>query len=743
METKRDKSRRRREDHRLITGAGRYVSDLVGIDDLHVHFYRSPIAHGDLISVDVDQALGEPGVVVVLTHDDLGLPPIGGGPHAGKGEFARPLLAQMRVRYVGEPVAAVVAESKRASVDAAGLIWADIDPLEVVTDPGEAERATPLFDDGNVVFRARSGSDLSSRQYGVTATVTTRNQRLAPAPIEGLAIRAEPTQDGGIVVQCGHQAPHRLRGQLAAQLGVALERLRVIVPEVGGAFGMKGMFYPEYVVVAAVAMRLGRPVVWIEGRREHFQSGTHGRGQIHTVTLEGDPDGRIRRARIKILADLGAYPHTGSHIPHLSTFVAQGLYDIEEVSVEVTGVVTNLAPTGSYRGAGRPEAAFAIERAVDEFAVAAGLDPAEVRRKNFVEPSRLPYANQTGATYDSGDYGQALDMALEMVDIGAVRAEQDFRRQTGDAPIGVGIGSFVERAGGATGTGEFGHVRIGPSGEVEILTGSTSAGQGHETVWSELVAPMFGVSPDDVVVVAGDTGRVAEGVGTYASRSAQLTGSALVRSGDLVVAEMKQRAASVLEASVEDLVLADGRVHVMGDPGSGVAFSDLSGVESSEMFVPDSQAFPYGAHVAVVEVSLETGEVKILRYVAVDDCGNVLNPMIVDGQIVGSLVQGYGQAVLEGIEYADSGDPITASFIDYLIPAALDTPTFTLGRTYNPAPSNPLGVKGTGEAGCIGAPPAIVNAAIDALRPYGVSDLQMPLRPHRVWAAIQAASGDD
>lgn len=717
------------------------MSDLIEADDLHAHFHRSPVAHGVLGEVDIDAASDMPGVASIHTGVDIGVPPIGGGAHAGEARFERPLLATGKVRYVGEPIAVVLAGTKTQAVDAAGTIWADIEPLDVVTDPGRAaHHAVMLFDEGNVAFRGRAGSDLSDREFPLTATVTVHNQRLAPASIEGLAIRAAPTRAGSLVVHCGHQAPHRLRTQLASQLGLDPAAVRVVVPDVGGAFGMKGMLFPEYVVVAAAAMRLNRPVAWVEERWEHFQGGTHGRGQTHTITLEGDADGRIRRARIEIVADLGAYPHTGSHIPHLSTFVAQGLYDIEEVTVDITGVVTNLAPTGSYRGAGRPEAAFAIERAVDEFATAAGLDPVAVRRENFVTPDQLPYSNRTGAIYDSGDYARALDIALDLVDIDSARAEQERRRREGADPIGVGIGAFVERAGGATGTGEFGHVRIGADGRVEIMTGSTSAGQGHETVWPQLVAPMFGIAPDEIVVMSGDTGLVAEGVGTFASRSAQLTGSALVRMAEAVVTEMKQRAAAVLEASAGDLVLAEGRVHVAGDPQSGVAFTDLAGTESSEMFVPDSQAFPFGAHVAVVEVSLSTGEVAIQRYVAVDDCGNVLNPMIVHGQVVGSLVQGYGQAVLEGIEYSESGDPMTASFMDYLIPAAMDTPTFTLGRTYSPAPSNPLGVKGTGEAGCIGAPPAIVNAAVDALRPYGVTNLQMPLRPHRVWEAVRKAS---
>jgi CO/xanthine dehydrogenase Mo-binding subunit len=730
----------RLEDRRLITGAGRFVSDLIEPDDLHAHFYRSPIAHGAITSVDVGPAMGSAGVELVLTGDDIRLPPIAAGPHAPEGMFGRPLLAKGKVRYVGDPVAVVVAGSKQAAVDAVGTIWADIEPLETVVDPRSAADGSPLFEQGNVVFQETLGSAISDRSFPMRATVTVRNQRLAPAPIEGLAIRAAPGGDGTLVVHCGHQAPHRLRGQLARQLEMAEERIRVVVPDVGGAFGMKGMLFPEYVVVAASALRLGSPVAWIEERREHFQSGTHGRGQTHVVTLEGESDGRVRRARIEILSDLGAYPHNGSHIPFLSTYVAQGPYDIEEVSVAITGVVTNLAPTGSYRGAGRPEAAYAIERAIDEFAIAIGLSPEEARSRNFVRPDQLPYSNQTGGAYDSGNYGRALEMALEVLDVDAARAEQQRRHQEGLDPIGVGIGAFIEKAGGADGSGEFAGVRLRADGTVEVLSGSTSSGQGHETVWPQLVAPMFGIDPEGVSVVAGDTGRVAEGVGTFGSRSAQLTGSALVRTAARVVEEMKERAAALLEVGTEDLMLGQGTVHVVGDAESAIPFTEIGAVESSEMFTPDSLTWPYGAHVAVVEVSLETGELRLLEYVAVDDCGNVLNPMIVEGQVVGSLVQGFGAATLEGIEYSPDGDPITATFMDYLIPAAMDAPHFTLGRIYNPAPSNPLGAKGTGEAGCIGSPPAIVNAALDALRPYGVTDLQMPLRPHHVWEAIRRAS---
>ena len=740
------RSYRRREDPRLITGKGRYVADLVEADDLHIHFHRSPIAHGILTGVDVETAASASGVRLVITGADIDLPPIPSGPLV-EGGFERPLLASGKVRYVGDPIAAVIADTAAHAADGSELVWADIDPLPVVVDPRSSISGEPLFEDGNVTAHRVIGG-LSDREYPVSATVSVRNQRLAPAAIEGLAIRAVPTSEGGLVVQVGHQAPHRFRGQLAVQLRIEADLIRVIVPDVGGAFGMKGMLFPEYIVTCAAAIRLGEPVVWVEERREHFASGVHGRSQDHVVTLEGDTDGTIRRGRIEILADIGAYPHAGSLVPNVSAFVAQGLYDLEELRVEMTNVVTNRAPTGSYRGAGRPEAAYAMERAVDGFARVAGVDPIEVRRKSLIAAESLPYKTHTGAIYDSGDYHAALETALDLIDLAWVKEEQAKRLEEGLDPIGIGVGAFVERSGGALGSGEFGQVEVADDGKVVVRTGSTASGQGQETVWAQVAADVFDVPAEEVVVIAGDTGEVEDGVGTYGSRSAQIGASAVHRTSLVVVEQAKNVAAVALEANAADLVVGSGRVHVVGDPESGLSLSEVARLagdagtplQSAEMFIPDAQAFPFGVHVAVVEVLLETGEVKVLRFAAVDDCGVVLNPMIVDGQVVGSLAQGFGQALLEGMEFSDAGDPLTSTFMDYLIPAAMDVPEFTLGRTVSPATSNPLGVKGTGESGCIGAPPAIVNATLDALAPYGVRDLSMPLRPHKVWAAIQEAS---
>ena len=730
-----------------MTGEGSFVGDRVKADDLHAHFLRSPLAHGEITGIELGRAGEMPGVVAVATSASLGLAPIPGPP--GADAFSRPLLADGKVRYVGEPIVVVIAETPAQAVDASEEIWVDLDPLPVVADPETAEGGRPIFDAGNRVARF-DPPPLGAASYPVTASVTVRNQRLAPAPIEGLAIRAEPAGPGGVIVTCGHQGPHVLRDRLAGQLGLDRGEVRVVVPDVGGGFGFKGGFFPEYVVVTALAIGLQRPVVWEETRTEHFANGTHGRSMIHFVTLEGEESGRIRRARIEILADVGAYPQGGALMPQLSRFVAQGLYDIEEVAVGITTVVSNRAPLGSYRGAGRPEAAYAIERAVDAFAREAGLDPAQVRALNLIRPDDLPFTTSTGATYDSGDYPAALDLALDALDLVGLRRDQQERIERGSDLIGVGIGAFVERAGGAADSGEFGGVRLSREGGLEATTGSTAAGQGHRTVWAQVVGEVFGVDPRAVAVIAGDTARVEEGTGTFGSRSAQVGASAVFRTADRVATRVKEMAAEMMEASPEDLRLEAGRVEVVGDPDSSVSLEAVAAhagrrgevIESTEMFVPGTQTFPYGVHVAVVEVERETGAVHILEYVAVDDCGNVLNPMIVEGQVLGALAQGVGQAVLEGIEYSVNGDPLTSSFMDYLIPSATDVPRFTTRRLVTPAPSNPLGAKGTGEAGCIGAPPAVVNAVLDALRPLGVSHIDMPLRPHRVWVAIQEGLGE-
>lgn len=738
------------EDRRLVTGAGRYVADLAPPETVHLAFVRSTEAHAVITEID-SSSVDSAEVLGVFTADDLQLQDIPGDSQVLQApDFPRPHLARDRVRYVGEPVAVVAATSVTAAVDAADLVFVDYEILPAVIDPKQSVGDEIIVHQSagtNVVGRSRldKGEDAAD-SYEVVAEIEVVNQRLAPNSIEPRVILAVPEGER-LTVYISHQRPHGARTTLAELLGIEQDRIRVIVPDVGGAFGMKGMTYPEHTVTAAIALQLGRPVMWAERRREHLSGGTHGRGSVHKVRLMGTREGRVHRAEIEVLADVGAYPHNGSGVPAFSRLVALGLYDIASFSLVTTWVVTNAAPTGSYRGAGRPEAAYAIERAIDAFAREAGLDPVEVRFTNFISPDAFPYKSHTGALYDSGDYGAALRKAVELIDLEGVRELQSQRRAEGGHPIGVGFGAFVERAGGAVDSGEYGRVEVDDEGNLILRTGSASQGQGHETAWAQVAAAALGVEAAHVRYVAGDTDEVTRGVGTFASRSTQVGASAIWRTAHVVRQMAIELTADLLEASPADVVVENGTFSIVGAPGTDVTWPDLAaaardrGIDLSaeEWYVPGAQTFPYGVHVAVVEVVVETGEVKLLRMVAVDDCGNVLNPMMVEGQLHGSLMQGIGQALYEGIVYSEDGQLLSSTLMDYSMPRAADAPPVVSTRLVHPAPSNPLGAKGTGEAGCIGAPPAIVNATIDALAPYGVTDLQMPLRPAKVWAAINSA----
>jgi aerobic carbon-monoxide dehydrogenase large subunit len=741
----------RLEDRRLVTGSGRYVADLAPPGTLHLAFVRSTEAHALISAIDT-ASIDSTDVVGVFTAADLGLADIpGDSTTIPAPDFPRPHLASEKVRYVGEPIAVVAAKTAALAVDATELIWVDYEILPAVVDPRASLDDEVTLHEGagtNVVNRSELAAGEAEDDYEVVAEIEVTNQRLAPNPIEPLVILAVPEDDGRLTVYVSHQRPHGVKARLCQLLPHDPDRMRVVVPDVGGAFGMKGMTYPEHTVTAALALRLGRPVMWVERRREHLSGGTHGRGSVHRVRLMGTSAGRIHRAEIDVLADVGAYPHNGATIPMFSRLVALGLYDIASVSLTTTSVVTNTAPTGSYRGAGRPEAAYAIERAIDAFARAAGLDPVEVRLTNFIPSDSLPYRTATGALYDSGDYASALRRAVDLVDLDRLREDQRTRLAEGRDPIGVGFGAFIERAGGAVDAGEYGRVEIDRDGRASLRTGSASSGQGHETAWAQVAAAALGLTPEDVTYLAGDTDEVARGTGTFASRSAQIGAAAIWRTAHVVRRRAIELTAELLEASPADVVLADGTFSIAGVPGTEIGWGEVAaaahdrGIELSEeeWFVPGAQTFPYGVHVAVVEVALETGEVRLHRLVTVDDCGNVLNPMIVDGQLHGSLIQGMGQALFEGVEYSEQGQLLTSTLIDYALPRAGDAPPITSERLVHPAPSNPLGVKGTGEAGCIGAPPAIVNAVLDALAPYGVTDLQMPLRPATVWAALSASN---
>ena len=742
----------RLEDRPLVTGAGSYVADLVDHGTLHCAFVRSPVAHGMFEPPSLDEARAMPGVVAVYGADDIGVPdlPSAQGPGAPEARgMSQPALARDRVRHVGDPIAVVVAETAAQAVDAAEQIWVDIDPLPAVTDVASAlSDEVLLFPEAgtNQVLDQTLGSTGPRPEVTRQTTVVIEIPRLSPVTIEPLAILVRPDGDG-LEIWCGHQAPWRLPRLLGPLLGIEPERIRARVPDVGGAFGTKGPFYTEYAVVAAIALDLGRPVVWLQTRREQLQSGTHGRGQTVRVHIGGNEDGRIRFVSSEILGDVGAYPASGARVPTFSQLVAQGPYEIEHFQVRARVAVTNKAPTGPYRGAGRPEAAIAIERAVDAFAAELGLAPEVVRARNLIAGTALPYTTRTGAIYDSGDYTAALHLALETLEIERWRAEQQARRDAGADPIGIGIATFIERAGGAIDSGEWGKVELGADGSVVVRTGSTPSGQGHRTVWSQVAASVFSVPLDRVVFIAGDTAEVADGVGSFGSRSLQVGGSAVLRTATEVRHRATRAAADLLEAAEADLELVDGAFRVVGSPGSEVTLAEVVAHAASlgidlwaeEMFTPGAQTFPYGTHVAVVEVELETGQVDLLQLVVVDDCGNVINPMVVDGQVHGSVMQGIGEALLECVIYDGDGQLLTANLMSYLIPSATQPMPLTTRRLVHPAPSNPLGAKGTGETGCIGVPGAILNAVHDALRPHGVQSLSFPLNAPRVWQAIQSA----
>jgi carbon-monoxide dehydrogenase large subunit len=739
----------RLEDGPLVTGTGSYIADLIDDETLHCAFVRSPVAHGIFDPPPVEDALGMPGVVAVYRADTLDLPNLPSSPGRGAPEatgMGQPPLARDRVRHVGDPIAVVVAETVRQAVDAAEQIWVDLEPLPVVADvAGAITDETLLFPEvgTNLVHEATVGSPGPAPSCTHEAEIEVDMPRVSPVTIEPLAILVRPSADG-LDVWCGHQAPGRLPNLLGGMLSLPPSMIRARVPNVGGAFGTKGQFYAEYPTVAVIAHRLGRPVVWIQTRREQLLSGTHGRSQRIRVRLGGDSDGRISSAKIDIVGDVGAYPNTGSRIPFFTQFVAQGAYDIEHLEVRAAAFVTNKAPTGPYRGAGRPEAAIAIERAVDAFANEVGMKPEEVRRRNFVSSSQMPFTTRTGALYDSGDYLAAMELALETVDIDHWRAEQQERRQRGGKPLGIGIASFIERAGGG---GEYGKVELLRDGSIVVRTGSTSAGQGHRTVWSQIAASVFSVPVDRIEFYAGDTYEVAGGTGSFGSRSTQLGASAIFRTAHEVLDRARKVAAETLEAAEADLELVDGHFRVVGSPGSEISLAAVAkraeeseiDLTAEETFDPDAMTFPYGTYVAVVEVDIETGQVDLLSLVAVDDCGNVLNPMVVEGQLHGSVMQGVGTSLLEAVVYDEDGQPLTSNLMSYLIPTSTQPVPLQSRRLVHPAPSNPLGAKGTGEAGCIGVPPAILNAVHDALREHGVTSISFPLTPARVWEAIRSA----
>ncbi len=739
----------RREDARLMAGSGCYVSDIHAADCVELAFVRSYSPHARVIEIDVAPALGSPGVVAAYSAAELPhLPPVpvshgNEGPSKGRD---RPSLPSDTVRFTGEAVAVVAASDRYSAEDAADRVWVDLDPLQPVTDPREAVKDSspklypPL---SNLALDVHMGSDVSEQI--ATAPVVVRradwNRRLSHSPMEGRAILVVPEGDH-MTIWVSHQAPHRLKAALVAGFGDRVPRgFRVRTPDVGGAFGQKSHTYPEYMVAVEVALALGRPVRWIEDRRESLIAAAHGRDQYQRISLASDLEGNLLAAEFEIIGDLGAYTQTGSYVPLFTGAVISGPYAIPAISAKLKGVVTNKAPTCPYRGAGRPEAAYLIERAMDDLAARLSMDPAELRFRNFVPASGFPYRTATGITYDSGNYSETLRVALSLVDYEAAKAERAARRSGDGLPLGIGICTFVEFSGGADPSPEYGAIEVGWDGGIVVRSGSAATGQGHETVFSQLVASVLGVDPSRVTVLQKDTDEVPKGVGSFASRSMQVGGSALYEAASDLLQTAYVRAADLLGVS-EGLVYDAG---VFADPGTGKQITidqvaEKAGPLSSEVMYSSPRAFPSGSYVAVVEVDPETGQAEIVRLAAVDDSGTILNPWLVHGQTEGSVAQGVGQALYEEFVYDDEGQPLTSTFMDYLLPTASELPELRLAAVESPNPNSPIGAKGAGEAGTSGTPPAVINAIVDALRPLGVTDMEMPASPNQVWSAISRAT---
>ena len=747
----------RREDPAILEGDALYFDDLAVDGMLHVVFVRSTIAHAEVLSVDTSEAVGMPGVVAVYSGNDLDLAPVQGFAMCPP-VFNRPVFAKDRVRFVGDVVAAVVAETRAQAVDAAEQVVADYQPLPAVVD------AEAALADGAPLLFPEHGSNLAIEfDFGEDPTVLDGaelvvkgqfvNQRLAAVPMESNGIIAQSDGEGGLLCHVPTQAPHGVKEPIATAAGLSEEQVRVVAPAVGGGFGAKAGMYVEYAVAAKAALVLGRPVKWTETRSENMVAMTHGRAQIQRVEMGLKRDGEIVGVRVKIYADAGAYPSIGAFLPFLTRSMSQGVYQIPKVEFTSWSAATNTTPTAAYRGAGRPEAATFLERILDMAADELDIDPVEIRKRNFIAPEAFPVTTVTGANYDVGEYAKALDEACRIAGYDELRAEQRAGRERGDVrQLGIGVSTYVEVTAGGL-FEEYGAIEVNDDGSVTATVGTSAHGQGHETAFAMIVQELLGIPMERVTVVQSDTGLVPRGTGTMGSRSLQIGGSALYRASEEVLAKARQLAAHLLEASVDDIVLTDdGRLGVAGVPATGLTWAELAvaakdrtkvpaGMEPALAYALDfnqgEATYPFGAHIAVVEVDLETGEVELIRHIAVDDCGKILNPMLVKGQQHGGIAQGVAQALWEGVTYDDDGNPQTANLMDYAIPSAAEFPSFEASNTETPTPLNPLGAKGIGESGTIGSTPAVQNAVIDALSHLGVRHVDMPLTSGRVWRAIQ------
>jgi carbon-monoxide dehydrogenase large subunit len=774
---------KRREDPRLITGQGTFLDDIKLPGMTHACVLRSPYAHAKIKSIDTSKAKAHPGVVAVFTGEDmLDLNPLPCAWQAGrvKNNVNTPrVLAVGEVHFAGDPVALVIAEDRYIARDACDLIEVEYEPLPVVVDAKKAtEPGAPQLHENapnNIVMEWEAGDKAKADAAVAAAEVVVReqiiNQRLIPTPMEtrGAVARYEPAT-GEFTLWTTSQAPHVLRLLLTAFVfGIPETKLRVISPDIGGGFGQKIFCYNDGAFTMWAARKIGRPVKFVEDRSENYKYSTHGRDHITDVELAGNRDGTITGLRVTTYANLGAYLSTVA--PGIPTTlygrIITGVYRIPAAYVKVYGVYTNTAMVDAYRGAGRPEASYLIERMVDRFAAEIGMDPAEVRRKNFIPPDAFPYDNGLGLLpYDSGNYEAALNKALEIVGYADFRKEQEEARKQGRY-LGLGISSYVEICGiapskwiGLPGEGwgaglwESANVRVHLTGKVVVTTGSLPHGQGVETTFAQIVADELGVPYDDIVIEHSDTLGTPFGYGTYGSRSLAVGGTAVYRSVAKIKEKAKKIAAHTLEANPDDMVYENGRVYVKGSPDraktlgeialqASVAYDLPEGMEpfldETSYYDPPNCTFPFGTHIAIVEVDPDTGIVDLKRYVAVDDCGNVINPLIVDGQIHGGIAQGIAQALYERAVYDENGQLVTGTLMDYAVPAAHMLPPYETARTVTPSPVNPMGVKGAGEAGTIASAQAVMNAVIDALSPFGVKHMQMPATPENVWKAIHAA----
>ena len=747
---------RRVNDPRLVAGRGMFVDDIQLPNTLHIALVRSPHAHARIRSIDASAALESDGVHSIVTGEQLADWMQPDGPHdpllPGRHLHRYPITRD-KARHVGDPVAAVLAESVQAAYDAAELVNVRYDVLPSVAASVSAmdDDAPVVWDgwDNNVAWRWEAGDGDVEAAFAAADHVVELEleyQRVASMFLETRGVLAR--WDAGLdelTIWSSTQVPHRVRTYINDLIGIPEHHVRSIAPDVGGGFGSKGGVYPEYLLAALLAHRTGRPVKWIETRSEHFVATNQGRDQVQRVRAAVSNRGRILGMAVQVISNCGAYG--AASVGQRTGMMASGPYDIKNMTVEVIGVMTNTTPTAAYRGAGRPEAAYLCERVIDRICIELDLDPVEVRRLNFVASDAFPHRSATGVLYDSGDYDRALTVALDQLDWQAAIGEQKAARETGRI-VGTGIGVYCEFAGPGWDSGE---VRVSPSGNITVMTGISPHGQGNETSLAQIVADRLGVPFETITVKASDTAVVPQGIGTFGSRGTAVGGGAVMLAADRVAEKVKAFAAAMLEVSAEDIELIDGEARVIGSPDRNVAFNRVArtahamgampgglepGLDAQAFFQPDGRQFPFGVHIAQVEINPDTGEVSVTRYLSVDDCGTIINPLLVEGQRVGGLAQGFGQALWEHMVFSDDGQVMTGSLMDYATPKAAQLPDFELYATVTPSPFTPHGAKGVGEAGTTGAPPAIVNAVIDALRSHGVKSIDMPLTAEKVWRLL-------